>query len=293
MRNIFGYAATAVAAGAVSFFAAAGYADQNPDSFLGSCFHQVRYLCRSGTETASPCTEATSPCPMACGHEEETSQPTIRFEPLAPASSSNRLPGTIVINEDDAVHQTGASNASEPEPCEVPEQVRLLMKGLSRLQDAKDVGVEACAPTAPFMPYCEDDEPAPAVMPYAEESRMEKVGGSFLEFWTSFFRWPGAEESSEPPMGHAPNCKEDPAIHQQYPGVPAAIPAVPGKMKKQAAPFEEELQEVSPLPKSTPDFKNLLKRDGTLGDPKKHGHLDTTECRPSDFGFDNLGLRPF
>src|SRR3981189_3023193 len=62
MRNIFGYAATAVAAGAVSFFAAAGYADQNPESFLGSCFHQVRYLCRSGTETASPCTEATSPC---------------------------------------------------------------------------------------------------------------------------------------------------------------------------------------------------------------------------------------
>jgi hypothetical protein len=268
MRNLFGYAATAVAAGAVSFFAAAGFADQHPESFLGECFHKVRCMCAGHTETVA-C--AATPG-IACGHSVSTEAicPTIRFEPQLPDSSNNRLPGSIVINEQ-----------AEPEQCEVPEQVRILMKGLARLQDGKDLDTEISAPAAPFMPYCEDDEPAPAVMPYAEERRVEKAGGAFLEFWTSFFRWPGSDA--------VPECKEDPAIHQQYPGVPES--RKPGKAK--LVPFEEEFQEVSPLPMSKPDFKQLLKPDGTLGSPKKRSHLDTTECRPSDFGFDNLGLRPF
>ena len=88
-------------------------------------------------------------------------------------------------------------------------------------------------------------------------------------------------------------------IHRQYPGIPSVEtkpqPGTPSLKEKKTSvtPFEEELQEASPTPKTTPDFKNLLQKDGTLGDPKKHSHLDTTECRPSDFGFDNLGLRPF
>jgi len=236
--------------------------------------------------------------PSPCLGQDDSLPPLIKVEAQPTSFSHNRLPGAIVINESEEVPQSGAISATKPEPCEVPERVRKIMLSLRRVQDAPNLGVEECEPAAPFMPYCEDEEPAPAAMPYADESHGERAAGSFLAFWMGFF--PTSDESIAPAQGKTPDCKEDLAAHLQYPGVPffGFVPqtkSAPTKVKPKTplTPFEEELQEAFPAPRFSQDFKSLLKKDGTLGDPKLHSNIDTTECRPSDFGFDHLGLRPF
>src|SRR5439155_5203391 len=103
----------------------------------------------------------TPDTPMPCGQEGRPgiSAPPIQFEPLPPTSTHNRLPGTIVIQEEEDIRPTGVVSSPEPEECEVPEQVRELMKRLAHLESGNDFGVEVSLPAAPFMPYCEDDEP--------------------------------------------------------------------------------------------------------------------------------------
>ncbi|HEY1859617.1 MAG TPA: hypothetical protein VGG61_04645 [Gemmataceae bacterium] len=297
MYKLFGVGVAAFAAGILSVIAAGGYADQYPESALARCLNAAH--CASDADTAHTCCKAASVTPadpMPCHETYDPLPPLIKVEQEPSTCVHNRLPGTIVINEQEAVPQTGAISASEPEPCEVPEQVRKIMLSLRRDQDTPDLGVEDCQPVAPFMPYCEDEEPAPAVMPYAEDSASEQAAGSIFSFWMGFY----ANADAKGTKNAAPECKEDPAAPLQYPGLPFSGFApqiknapIKAKSKTPVTPFEEELQEASPAPKPAPDFKNLLKKDGTLADPKLRSHIDTTECRPSDFGFDNLGLRPF
>jgi hypothetical protein len=284
-------------AGIAATFTAIAYSDQHPDSFLAPYVNKVRSTivvrandCCQDVACAMP----TDPTP--CPDTFQALPPIIKVEAQPVASAPNRLSGTIVIQEDEGIQQTGAISASEPEPCEVPAQARTIMLSLLRPVNASIISAEEREPVAPFMPYCEGEESAPAVMPPAEESRGEKAAGSIFAFWMSFFSETGI---AAPPQGQTPECKEDPTAHLQYPGLPfsgfsqSKKPVTTGKTKTPVAPFEEELQEAFPAPKATPEFKSLLKKDGTLGDPKLHSHIDTTECRPSDFGFDHLGLRPF
>jgi hypothetical protein len=290
----------AFVAGIAATFAAIGYADEHPDSFLAHYISKVRSTMVGETSCSGDAVACVTPAdPSPCLGEVDSLPPLIKVEAQPTSYSHNRLPGAIVINESEDVPQSGAISATEPEPCEVPEQVRKIMLSLRQHENTANQGVEECEPAAPFMPYCEDNEPAPAVMPYAEAGRSDNA--AVFAFWLGFFSNSDAKgtKNAAPPKGSAPECKEDPAAHLQYPGVPffgftqTKKPTANGKTKTPVAPFEEELQEAFPAPKTTPDFKNLLMKDGTLGDPKQHSHIDTTECRPSDFGFDHLGLRPF
>jgi hypothetical protein len=292
-------ALVAFVAGIAATFAAVEYADEHPDSFLAHYMSKVRSTMVGETSCGGNAVACVTPAdPSPCLGQDDSLPPLIKVEAQPTSYSHNRLPGAIVIDESEEVPQSGAISATEPEPCAVPEQVRKIMLSLRRVQDAPNLGVEECEPAAPFMPYCEDEEPAPATMTYAEESPGEKAAGSFLAFWMNFF--PTSDESVAPAQGHTSECKEDPAAHLQYPGLPffrfvpqTKNPPMKVKPRTPVTPFEEELQEASPAPKTSQDFKNLLKKDGTLGDPKLHSNIDTTECRPSDFGFDHLGLRPF
>jgi hypothetical protein len=171
---------------------------------------------------------------------------------------------------------------------------------LQSLEDAQKLGVEECMPTGPIMPYCEDEEPELVdIMPHAEDAPAETTTHwTFFGSILSFFRTPltGSTESCEPPVGHAPDCQEDPAYHHQYPGCPYNGPCPkssnvppPARSKKNAAPFGDELQESSPESKTNSDAKKLLKK-GT--GPERKSKVDTTECRPSDIAFGLIGLRP-
>jgi hypothetical protein len=217
--------------------------------------------------------------------------------------AKNRLPGKIVVQEEQEPRGSGADNTTANEPCEAPPEVRVLMKGLQRFEEAQKVGLEECAPSGPIMPYCEDDEPERAtVMPHADEAPAETTTHwSFFGSWLNLFRQPaaGATESCEPPAGHAPDCQEDPACHHPCPGCPYNGPcpkssnvAPTAKPKKVYVPFEEELQDTFPEPTPYSDVKQLLKQGPGFSRPG-HSKIDTTECRPSDFGFDFLGLRSF
>jgi hypothetical protein len=289
----------AFVAGIAATFAAIEYADEHPDSFLAHYVNRVRASIVSETTGACAETVCTAPAdPTPCLDSYDALPPLIKVEGPPLATPANRLPGAIVIDEIEGVMQTVMISIPEPETSEVPEQVRKIMLSLRGAPDAPNLGGEECEPAAPFMPYCEDEERTPAAMPYADESHGEKAAGSFLAFWMGFF--PQSDESIAPAQGKTADCKEDPAAHFQYPGLPffgfapqTKSPPMKIKQKTPLTPFEEELQEAFPAPKPSQDFKSLLKKDGTLGDPKQHSNIDTTECRPSDFGFDNLGLRPF
>jgi len=280
-------------AGIAATFTAIAYTDQHPDSFLAPVVNKVRTRIVVQADDCCPevtCTVPADPTPYP--ETINTPRPFIIVAESPMTSSPNRLPGVIVIRDDDGIQPTGATSATEPEPCEVPEQARKIMLNLRQEENASSFSVAAREPVAPFMRYCEEEQSAPEVMPKAEESRDEKTAGAIFAFWMSFF---GQTVDS----AKTPECKEDPTAPLQYPGLPSSgvsqskKPASTGKTKTPIGPFEEELQEAFPAPKTTPDLKNLLKKDGTLGDPKAHSNIDTTECRPSDFGFDNLGLRPF
>jgi hypothetical protein len=319
MRKLFGYAAALVAGGAASVFVAGVYANNHPDSFVAHSLASIYAAAASdpyaglaatvdaisgGSEYAASEGYETPPAPVAvkeaAGDAEEAEAyhpPAIKVEE-SPAPVKNRLPGTIVIGEDG--RPTGADSASEPEPCELPPQVRALMEGLRRLEAGKDLGQDECEPKAPFMPYCEDDEPAPAVMPLAEENKVERFSGAIFEFWIGFFGGPAVKDV------RAPDCKEDPAYPHQYPGCPSCGPCLkggacgqeektdkikitPGKTKFPYVPFEAEQQEMDPPMKRVPSSsKELMRPQGKFG-PR----IDTTECRPSDLGFDNVGKGPF
>jgi hypothetical protein len=284
-------------AGIAATFTAIAYTDQHPDSFLTPVVNKVRNRIVVQADDCCPEVTCIVPAdPTPCPETINTPRPFIIVADTSMTSSPNRLPGVIVIREDEVIQPTGATSATEPEPCEVPEQVRKIMLSLRREENAPSVSVAAREPVAPFMPYCEEEQSAPVVMPAAEESRDEKVAASIFAFWMSFFSQTADSGKSQE---KTPECKEDPTANLQYPGLPftgttqSKKPATTGKTKTPVVPFEEELQEAFPAPKTTPDLKNLLKKDGTLGNPKAHSHIDTTECRPSDFGFDHLGLRPF
>jgi hypothetical protein len=280
-------------AGIAATFTAIAYADQHPDSFMAPYVNKARARFVVQAEGGSQIVACAVPAdPTPCPETVDLLPPIIKVEAEPAASSSNRLTGVIVINDDESLQPTGATSATEPEPCEVPEQARKIMLSLRREDSASSFSVAAREPVGPFMPYCEEEQSAPVVMPTAEESCNEKTAGAIFAFWMSYFG-----QTADSPK--TPECKEDPTAPLQYPGLPfsgvsqSKKPVSTGKTKTPIAPFEEELQEAFPAPKMTPDLKNLLKKDGTLGDPKLHSHIDTTECRPSDFGFDHLGLRPF
>jgi hypothetical protein len=305
MHKFFGYAALVIAAGAVSAYTAGRYACNHTDSTLARWLHTADAAMTEGVAPAlgedghGSSSVALAPAdPVPAEIAPAGCPPVIKIEDRL---GKNRLPGKIVIDEQEEPGKTGADNTTAKEPCEVPPEVRALMKGLQRLEEAQKLGVEECMPTGPIMPYCEDEEPELAtVMPHAEDAPAETTThwtffGSILDF----FRTPsaGATESCEPPAGHAPDCQEDPAYHHQYPGCPYNGPCPkssnvtpPAKSKKNAAPFGDELQESSPESKTNFDAKKLIKKG--IG-PERKSKVDTTECRPSDIAFGLIGLRPF
>jgi hypothetical protein len=327
MRKLFAYAAALVAGGAASVYAAGVYADYHPDSFVNRCLatmYAVAVFDPSAalTQTADAITEAAedpvseqyaSPAaPVAVkegdAEEAEAHQPPVIKIEECPPPGKNRLPGTIVVGEGN--QPSGAGSASEPEPCEVPPQVRALMEGLRRLEAGKDLGLDECEPKAPFMPYCEDDEPAPAVMPSADEMNVDATCETIFSFWIGFFGGPTVTDAAAPvqsvPKAGTSDCKEDPAYPHQYPGCPACGPCLkggacgqsekadkmkvmPGKSKIPYVPFEAEEQEMdAPMKRVPSSSKDLMRSESKFG-PR----IDTTECRPSDLGFDNLGNGPF
>ena len=319
MGKFFGYSAAVVAAGAVTAFVAGSYANNHADSTLARWLSTTHVAMTEGdpwgpvAEKVAPAfaedsgvsapngqsnaTAALSPADPVPAEVAQAEHPTVIKIEEKPAR--NRLPGKIVIDEDQDLGKTGADNTTAKEPCEMPPEIRALMKGLQRFEESQKLGIEECMPMGPIMPYCEDDEPELApVMPHAEDDPAETTTHwSFFGSILNFFRKPSAAtpETSEPPAGHAPDCQEDPAYHHQYPGCPYNGPcpkssnAPPaGKSRKATLPCDDELQELSPESKAISDARKLLKK-GT----GKKSNVDTTECRPSDIAFGLIGLRPF
>jgi hypothetical protein len=318
MRKLITYAAALVAGGAASVYAAGVYADYHPDSFVNRCLASIYSVAifdpsaglaqtvgaiSGGAADQGSEEYATPAAPVAVkeGDAEEADAhqpPAIKFEDIA-TPAKNRLPGTIVVGEGN--QPSGADNASEADPCDVPPHVRALMEGLRRVEAGKDFGVDECEPKAPFMPYCEDDEPAPAFMPPAElepdeVAELREVLKRNLH-WTTVFDKSASVNS---------DCKEDPAYPHRYPGCPDCGPCLkggacgqsekadkmkvtPGKSKFPYVPFEAEEQEMdAPMKRVPSSSKDLLRSQSNFG-PR----IDTTECRPTDLGFDDVGSGPF
>jgi hypothetical protein len=313
MRTFFGYAAAVIAAGAVSAYGICDYADHHSASTLNHWLRKTHVFLADSRDPCGPVAPAAAnrrfcstslAAPPADSNSVQSAQAgrasVIRIEEKPAGLAKNLRPGKIVIPEEQETTPSGADNTTAKDPCEMPPEVRALMQGLQRFEEAQKAGIEECIPSGPIMPYCEDEEPERAtVMPPSDDTPGTATYWSILGFWMKFFHVPtaGATETCEPPAAPAPDRQEDPAYHQQHPGCPYNGPcpkssnAVPaGKGKPPYVPFEQELQELSPESKAISGAKNLLKNGAGT---ERRSKIDTTECRPSDLALPLIGWKIF
>jgi hypothetical protein len=305
MRKMFCWCALLLAVGAGAAHFAVACVFRHPDSAMGRCFLAMRYVV-NGTLPIPPSLPGLVRFPTihregaAAKPETQSSQVILPGESTVVAVSAppHRLPGEIVFAE-----ETVESASLAPVTVATFESLTICpVNGLQPCvpvppsADGKEDLEDACAQ---LMPYCEDRPPMP---PAVDAEDLMPSAHRFIDFCLSLFprlAWEsnlqGFQEESE---NHGPNyngdCREDPAIDQQYPGFPhleKSPRSIPG-----GAPEMKDLPSGWSVPKRvppsapTPDFEAQTQRTGrpSAGHPK----VDTTEFRPSDFGFEDRGPNP-
>ena len=206
-----------------------------------------------------------------------------------------------------------------PEECAAPVQPAesVVPAGISIPPAAAD-------PYETMSPCVDDQQDAlPTDMPYTDDAEeSEEVKGEYwlIDFWKKLFwgtaeseyylrryfppdfRRPGGEEESElVPGGKAPSLREDPGIHQQYPGCPF-MERCPGICPR-AKPVTPALDVPKPIKKKSeaPSAANTKKIERHLeeddGEESEfnplHPDVDTTEFRRSDARPGEFDRRPF
>ena len=147
------------------------------------------------------------------------------------------------------------------------------------------------------MPPCTDDEDlAPATMPYAEDSQECRPASRWRRMPNDYS---GCEESESRSPLHRADCQEDPAYPYQYPGCPYIGPAAtPGVYHRLPAMPEEgppkDLYQ-APLRHTEPpapgDFR--FKKPVDEIDCPTHPEVDTMEFRHSDAKEGEFDRSPF
>jgi hypothetical protein len=170
-------------------------------------------------------------------------------------------------------------------------------------QDSNDAaGEEEFDEDAPrFMPPIgDDDDKAPATMPYAcRYADEEEPPIGFVEVRTRKVtpapnREEGAAEESEIPFDkNLSNCQEDPNYQYQYPGCPYTGPNPATRSSKPS-----NLDDPRGRKKNSPlDIDRLRGKSNTYGageeqeEPGAHSDIDTMEFRPTDARKDEFKKR--
>jgi hypothetical protein len=149
------------------------------------------------------------------------------------------------------------------------------------------------------MPPCIDDEDrAPATMPYAEDSESQECGP--VSRWRRMPNdYSGCEESEPRSPLHRADCQEDPAYPYQYPGCPYIGPATtPGVYHRlPAMPEERRPKDLYQLPMhhTEPEAPGNfhLKKQADEADCPTHPEVDTMEFRRSDAKEGEFDRSPF
>jgi hypothetical protein len=150
-----------------------------------------------------------------------------------------------------------------------------------------------------MLPCIDDEEPAPAIMPYADDSDDSLFEYRELPRGSAKFEEAAAEESDLPTPGFAPACREDPAYHLQYPGCPFIGPAphAPGMtpiFKEMSRPKDHRRPSLRyDDPALAPPKESRSKKCLEGDDCPAHPEVDTMEFRKSDAKVGEFDRSPF
>ncbi len=281
---------------ALSVHRALRYAEARPESPVG---RQVRWLTgyspgdereQAGSESAcvASCCKAHGPCPAAAEVDADGPEPQSPHEVIDLAASVP-APAAIVIPDPEG----------EEPPLALPEPGTEASDAVARV------------PVPPVMPYCEDDDDAPAPMPYADGEAWPRSPAQPVK-QAGWFEEPAGADS-------LPACREDENLFRHYPGCPFSGGAAPRgtPAPDKAAPPRHEKDPVFPLPPDV-DGRSLpppgeggvpeaarrpageLLRHTVLkiwkagdGDTPARQPVDTLEVRPGDLRRDGKAPEPF
>jgi hypothetical protein len=190
---------------------------------------------------------------------------------------------TITLLTTIAIHQAGKA---AQQPCDKGAGVKgapceTLIPGPRPKEQAK---VPSACPE--YMPPCiDDDEPAPATMPYADDAAVAPPKLRSKRWRRMPNDYSGCEESEAGAPIHGADCREDPAYPYQYPGCPYVGPsATPGvyhrlpAMPRELPPPEVYRSSHKPSAPATPPAK----KSANDAECPAHPEVDTMEFRRSD-----------
>ena len=300
MRKVWWSCTALAVAAAAGTYLAADYARCHHDSFLGrvvvGAYHAALHA--NPLFAVSQALRGSHPAPAAPGEvaravgasgaAEEAAEP-----PEETVIHRHRLPGRIVINEEEPINegpiQTGSIDCGQEPPMLSGAAIELIAPPTELPDDATVMGEPA------FMPRAADDD-APATMPYAEADE------EFSSFWMHVFGQALGgdcckEEASEPPSGaEPPECREDPHYHLHYQGCPYYI----CPQQRNYCPYSGQpvIPPAEPRPQPEAEGGKPARPRALEGWEEsetcpKHPTVDTMEFRPSDAKPEEFGLVPF
>jgi hypothetical protein len=315
MRKIVLAAVAVVVVGTAAMYLAADHAARNPDSWFGRCIYVAGYIgsrCnpfagigaaaarRALPAQAPPVCQAAEkpntemPKPPAQAEAEEVSEP-IQVEPQ---------PGFIVPLDPDEIPAVPASEET-PEPRFGPGEESEVPAAVPAPADA---GEEAPIPPVPSEI---DDPPAcPKCGPCPKAPCDKGCFSWFLGFFgvdccgkcctdkAAVVNDEPQEEGTNDQAGtghDVPDCREDPAYHQQYPSCPYTGCPHPysyhpaGTMPVESVPGKKPVKK--PACNSQPKPVKPCCGDGEQAKP--HPDVDTMEARPTDLEKDPFAGVPF
>jgi hypothetical protein len=242
----------------------------------------------------------TEPFFRQYGNRRGLTAPLAALRSLEKTMKIGRMPcriATITLITTIAIHQSGKA---AQQPCDKGAGVKAgfcetMIPGPRQKERAKS---QSGCP-AYMAPCVDDDERAPATMPYADDAAIAPP----TVRWKGWRRMPndysGCEESEAGGSVHRADCREDPAYPYQYPGCPYIGPsATPGVYHRlPAMPRELPPPEIYRSPHGTP----APTAPGTLPGKKSandaecpaHPEVDTMEFRRSDAKEGEFDRTPF
>lgn len=325
-RKLFWCCAALAVAAAGAGYLAAGHAHRNPESCLGRAviavyqsvsnrnpLHALGEAAGGHTSqvaqvmTGGPCDEPGRVSCAALEFQVTDGRPTSARLPEGACPVIDlgqcRLPGRIIINEEEEPRRTAAVTP--------PEMFHLTGAAVELLPLPTLVGDETVGepPLYRFegdairiMPRAADD--ARALMPRAADDAPGQ-GGDIPELWKQYLRKAveaesSQEEQSEPRKpGQPPDLRENPDHHLDYPGCPNL-----GDPHRNTCPYTGRSAAPTPKQEEKPRKSESAEPQAQREPPTWFGirksqrrfpqpEADTTEFRPSDANGYKLGGIPF